>query len=408
MWNSQPVRKRNYLRFESKLVIVFILALGLRLGFLIFFHYLSLYRGMGGFYPLQSDSDDVYYFSEASYMSSLSFLEILRYPVLAPGFAKLIAFVFKLFGNSLLIGKVFNAFLGAVTVCLVYRMAKTLNPKNAFLIASLCAFYPAFLFYSTQLLKDMLFCLIFLLAVYLALLVFRSEKSLHVYIFLFLFFMCVTYLYFIRNYAAVLLAFSFFLSLLILDFRKFIYSLPFWIAGALVIFVGFPSFVDNVSTVIRDPERIAAIRAVGYSHGGSAYGIRFGKDMITNLYGYFLSFLYLLVGPLPWHVRSLTHLLALPESFLLMILGVPVLLGFGDAILNRKRENLFLLLTAFLYLAFVASFSDNAGANTRLRMVGVILVLIVSRFEVFGKQLALPRLKSRDLQKTTTLKRLEE
>lgn len=130
--------------------------------------------------------------------------------------------------------------------------------------------------------------------------------------------------------------------------------------------------------------------------------------MITNLYGYFLSFLYLLVGPLPWHVRSLTHLLALPESFLLMILGVPVLLGFGDAILNRKRENLFLLLTAFLYLAFVASFSDNAGANTRLRMVGVILVLIVSRFEVFGKQLALPRVKSRDLQKTTTLKRLEE
>lgn len=376
-------------KLESKLILVFSVALALRIVLLLFLHYLSMYRGLGGFYPLESGGDDRYYFDTASQMSLLSISEILRYPVVAPGFTKLIAIVFKLFGSSLLVGKAFNAFLGAVTVCLVYRITKMLNPKNAFLVALLCALYPAFLFYSTQLLKDMLFCLIFLLGAYSAVLVLRSERPARIYAYLFLFFAFVAYLYSIRNYAAVLLVFSFLLSLLILDFKKFLYSLPFWVAGVLVIFVGFPSLVHSVLATIQNPENIAEIRAIGYSIGGSAYGIRFGEDMVSNFYKYLLSFLYLLVGPLPWHVKSWTHLLALPESFLLMSFGIPAILGIGDAILNRKKEHLFLLLTAFLYLAFVASFSDNAGANTRLRMVGVILILVMSRFDIFGKQFAL-------------------
>jgi 4-amino-4-deoxy-L-arabinose transferase-like glycosyltransferase len=378
-----PASFLNTMKIEPRFLIVFGLALFVRMAFLLFFHYFSIARGFGGFYPLQSGSDDLYYFDRASRMSSLGFFEILRYPVLAPGFTKLLAFVFKIFGSSLLVGKVFNVLLGVAAVCFVYRIAKSLNPNNAFLIASLCALYPAFVFYSTQLLKDMLFCLVFLVAVYLAVLVFKAKSVAHVYSYLFLFFGCVIYLYFVRNYAAVLLAFSFFVSLLVLDIRKFLYSLPFWVVGVLVVFGMFPSLIKHVLAVVQDPGLIAEVRAVGYSHGGSAYGIRFGGDLVGNLFGYLLSFLYLLFGPMPWHVKSFTHLIALPESFLLMTFVVPAVLGFGNALINRRKENLFILLTALFYLAFVASFSDNAGANTRLRMIGVILIMLVSRFEVF-------------------------
>lgn len=373
----------NAIKIDSRFLMVFGLALFVRIAFLLFFHYFSIARGLGGFYPLQSGSDDLYYFSHASRISSLNFLEILQHPVLAPGFTKLLAFIFKIFGSSLLVGKVFNVLLGVVAVCFVYRIAKNLNPGNAFLIASLCALYPASVFYSTQLLKDTLFCLVFLIAVYLAVLAFKAKSITRVYVYLFLFFGCVIYLYFIRNYAAVLLVFAFLVSLLILDIRKFLYSLPFWVTGALVVLIIFPSHIEHVLAIVQNPERIAEIRAVGYSHGGSAYGIRFGGDLVNNFYGYLLSFLYLLFGPMPWHVKSLAHLVALPESFLLVTLVVPAVLGFGDALINHKKENLFILLTALFYLAFVASFSDNAGANTRLRMIGIILIMIVSRFEVF-------------------------
>jgi hypothetical protein len=103
----------------------FIIAFSVRLLFLIFIHFYSLQTGFGGFYPLESGSDDRYYFEVEQ--------EILygHIPQTLPNYYPyFLAFVFFFTGPSLFLGQLINVLAGSFTVYFGVLIAKEISSSK--------------------------------------------------------------------------------------------------------------------------------------------------------------------------------------------------------------------------------------------------------------------------------------
>jgi len=359
----------------------FLIALNLRLLLMLALHLYSVQAGFEGFYPLGSGSDDRYYHYTA--IRLVMGEEVDGLPNVYP---LVLAWLYSLFGPHLMVGKLVNVFLSSLSVYYGVRIAaflesdkrRPLSFSRASNLAGLfLTIYPSSVFYATQLLKDPFILFLGTASLYWGLIITRKPRLRESILLL----LSVAALFFFRGYAAVsfLLAFIFYY----LVGRK-VFSLQRAFVGLLLVVIlpmllGYgPAGFDYLLPLL-EKERLTQFREEAYSTGGSAADISLDfSNPLGFLFSYGYSFVTVLLGPLPWQVKSAVVAIALLEAvpfwFLLFLA-----LGKRNQI---AKEALLLLLFSLIYLGGVALFSDNIGANTRLRLLpwSVLLIYLALRF----------------------------
>jgi len=357
-----------YMKTFSPLAKLFIFSFLIHLLATFLIHYFH-------FYPF-GNLDDLYYHQTAVELAkqfqqgnfSLSnFVLPNYYPVY-------LGVIYVLLGPFMLIGKMIGVVFSSLTAIIIYLIIRELNrsKKIAFSLALLSNFYPSYLYYGSLLLKD---TLVVPLALFGCWLIIKLIKKIDLKI-LTIFLLDVFTLFYFRNYVAAILFLTFFLSLLISkeskDFRKILTFL----AIILIIcfspyFLGYGFFGFNFLSRLLNPKTITQVRETVYSIGGSAVGVSLDFSIFfTFLKTYFLSFTNVLLGPLPWQMKTTSTQLAaieiIPWYFLLFFIIKGLLKP------SFLKTSLPLLIFGLGLIAAIAFFSDNLGANTRLRMTAFL------------------------------------
>jgi len=358
-----------YMKTFSPLAKLFIFSFLIHLLVTLLIHYFH-------FYPF-GNLDDLYYHETAVGLAeqfrqgnfSLSNFSLPNY------YPVYLGIIYALFGPFMLIGKAIGIILSSLTAVIIYLIIRELNrsKKIAFLIALLSNFYPSYLYYSSLLLKDTLVVPLSLFGLWL---IIKLIKKIDLKILL-IFLLDVLALSCLRNYTAIILFLTFLLSFLFLskeskDFKK-ILVIPIII---LIIcfspyFLGFGYFGFNFFSRLLNPKTITQVRETVYSIGGSTVGVSLDFSIFfTFLKTYFLSFTNVLLGPLPWQMKTTSTQLAaieiIPWYFLLFFIIKGLLKP------SFLKTSLPLLIFGLGLIAAIAFFSDNLGANTRLRMTAFL------------------------------------
>ncbi len=386
----------------------FFFALAVRITATLAIHLFSLNHGFGGFYPLASGHDDGFYFNSAADAARGVDLGVL--PSFYP---RALGFLFYLTGPDLLVGQMFNGLMGALSVGVGVLLARDLtreeailDGKNEFETAAsseraghiagfaLC-FYPSLLWYSTQLVKDPILVFFGMWALLLAVRLLRRPQFFGAIWLLAA--LCGLFLF--RTYAALCLIFA--IMLFTLRFRRQWLG-PIVLAAAIgPLLAGQGLFGWNQIQPWLDAERLESFREVVYSTGGSVANVQVDySSALGFLTTYPLSFATAMFGPLPWQWRGGASLAAVPE--VLVVWPLIPLWWRGLREIGRGRRgrapggySALLLLFSVILIAAVALFSDNIGANTRLRLLPwcAFLVFAAVRLEAMPiwKRLSLKR-----------------
>ncbi|RYG75217.1 hypothetical protein EON80_01380 [bacterium] len=360
----------------------FIFSLGVQILAMLAIHIFSLNHGFGGLYPLASGHDDGYYFSLASDLARGGDAGVL--PSFYP---RILGALFYFTGPDLIVGKMLNVVAGAFSVMTGVLLARDLAREDALLggrneLASNLAgeraanlagffltFYPSQLWYSTQIVKDPILVFLGLWALLLGVRFLRRPSFGQGLLWLAAF--CGLFVF--RSYAAFALGVA--VVLFTVRFRR--KWLPFILVIAAIgpLAVGQGLFGWSQIQPWLDTQRLESFREVVYSTGGSAADIRLDfSNPLSFLLTYPYSFATVMFGPFPWQLRSAGQAIALVEAIAIWgLIGVWIR-GFIEIWRGRPGGEhqgyaSLLMLFSVLLLGSVALFSDNIGANTRLRLL---------------------------------------
>ncbi|MCL6444679.1 MAG: hypothetical protein K6T83_14705 [Alicyclobacillus sp.] len=349
-------------------------------------HLWSVSSGMNGFYPLSSGADDRYYFQQASDFASGAYIDLSMMPNIYP---IVLGWLYTLTVPSLFLGQSFNVIVGALTVVVGVAVAIELTTFSRYSLRDirhpvnvtglLLSLYPGHVFYSTQLLKDPMLDFLGLFSVYLAILALRRKGN-HGFILWGFWIMIVIAMYFWRGYTVYALlaavACLWFLKLNVNRSAKIGFIIASFISMAVLPYVvGYGWFASE--EIIGFLRRMADFRREVYSIGGSAIGIVLDPHRPAQFVaGWFYSFLTVWLGPFPWQIRSVVHLTALPEAIMMWILFPFVVRAIKQWRRNPSDPAHLLLFFSVILMSGIALFSDNVGANTRLRLLPWMTIMI--------------------------------
>ena len=362
----------------------------------ILIHLYSLASGYGGFYPLASGADDSTYWPASIdiYNGVGGGYALNIYPAVLAGFYHLVG------GPDLLLGKMLNVVVGALTVgvgVLIVqeltrgRASQSERRRAAKWAGALLTFYPSLFWYSTQLVKDPILIFLILVALYCQLLFLKRARPVPVV----LWGVCLAATMFFRPYAVAAAVLS--LALFVLRFNRK-WTLPVLAFMALAPMAkGMGPFGLNAVLPMVTAERLSAVRAQAYSIGGSSAGITVDY---SNPFKFVLTFSYSLAtamfGPFPWQIKAAGQLVALPEAIGMWFL-IPLWFASLRDLIRSKRgkgaprdkaalRDATLFVFSLVLIGMVALFSDNIGANTRLRLLPWSAFLLFSSLRLARKK----------------------
>lgn len=259
----------------------------------------------------------------------------------------------------------------------------------------LLTLYPSALWYSTQLVRDLLLVLFAILNIYLFIIILkRGKQSLWIWWVITLFIV-----YFLRNYAGVGLLMGFFAYLTLIwkvkiQRKLFVLALVLIPCALVPYFFGQGIFGFEHIAPTLNTEEIARQRENAYSTGGSSTGISIDySNPINFIFTYGQSYINAMLGPLPWQMKSLVTLITLPEVIGMWILYFQLWQSWsGRTIKNKNNEEILLLITCLIQVGIFALFSDNIGANTRLRLLPWISFFIYASIHFAKKRASIRNL----------------
>jgi hypothetical protein len=351
------------------------IALLVRLIVLAITHLYSLQAGLDGFYPLESGADDRYYFSTAASIASGNPIELLpnTYPYL-------IAALFIITGPNLVAGKLLNVVISAVSIYIGVNTARILvrlfgqNPRTERLAANttglLLTFYPASVFYSTQLLKDTVIQALFVLLLFITIRSFIKRIGITTVI---LFAFGIFILFGLRSYTAIAFLATLFVYMMLGRVRSSWKIVAILGVALLPYFGGLGLFGLTALSHWLNPAWLANWRYQVYSMGGSSLGIQIDfSNPFLALMAWLYSLVTVLFGPLPWQFSSIRVAIGAIDCLPVWLMSAIWLKGYNALIRRGINSSLkpqdLLLLFAIILSGGIALFSDNIGANTRLRL----------------------------------------
>ena len=297
------------------------------------------------------------------------------------GMNYLVAAIYYICGQSVLVAQSFCAVIGAATAPVVYFCAEKIyqNRRVAKISAIFIALFPSFILWSSQLLKDGL--IIFLLVLAMTMVMQLQKKF---------------------NYLAIIaLLFSLF-GILSLRFYIF-YMVAFAVAGSFVVGLNasVKSIVRNTLVVVllgvaltylgvirtaeTDFDRYVNFDQLQRSRSDhTTYNSGYGEDIdVSTTQGAIMAvpigFSYLMFAPFPWEVTNFRQAATLPEVLLWWAM-IPLLIsGLWYTLKNRLRNATPILIFSLMLTIAYSIFQGNVGTAYRQRtQIQVFLFIFIA------------------------------
>ncbi len=400
---------RRFTADKEFITTVFLGALAVRLAFGIFVHGYNLRDFFGGD-ALTYDFNGwrlVEYW--AGQIGADDFMVQRARSMSGPGWGMnyLVAGIYFLIGRNIFAAQSLCAVFGAATAPMVYFCASRMfsNRRVARISAIAIAFFPSFIIWSSQLLKDGL--IIFLLVLAMTMVLQLQEKF---------------------NYAALLLLLFSLFGILSLRFYIF-YMVGIAVAGsflagvsgsvksivrrtAVLILLGIGlTYLGVIRNATVDFERFGTLENVQMSRQDLASaGSGFGSDMdVSTTEGAILTlpigFLYLMFAPFPWEMTNLRQTITLPEVLVWWAMIPLFVTGLVYAIRYRLRSSIPVLIFSLMLTLAYSIFQGNVGTAYRQRtQIQVFLFIFIS----VGITLFMERRESRRLVAVARRRQIDE
>ncbi len=306
------------------------------------------------------------------------------------GMPYLIAVFNVLLGQSLAIGSMMNAVVGAMTVLAVYRLARDFfHPMVAIRSAKLVAFFPSMILWSSLALKDPLVTLLAVLTLHAAM---RLKRKVNLRDAVMLV-ACIAAIQPLRFYIVYFVAFAVSASFLIDRSRNLVRNLYLQVLigallFALVVALGWSSRLKAGSEMFS-LERISEFRKGMASTAQSGFAENI--DISTPL-GALVFMPYglavLLLGPFPWQMLSFRAAMTLPEMIVWWAMVPPLILGLRHSIRNLLSQTSPILIFAATLSVAYSLIHGNVGSGFRQRTQIFVFLFI---FASYGHYLRLCR-----------------
>jgi 4-amino-4-deoxy-L-arabinose transferase-like glycosyltransferase len=306
------------------------------------------------------------------------------------GFFYLIASIYYVFGHNQLLAQLVNATIGAVTVLVIYAIAKDLfDVEVAQWSARFMAFFPQMVFWSGAIYKDPAIMLCIALCMY-AVLKLNHEFTVR-YVLLFVG----------ASLALMTLRFYVFYFVAFATMGTFVLSQRRGVAGSIgsylvliVVFVGAFSFAAKQETVEQQRsyftlERLQITRSDQVMWGQSAYAPKANVSTTQGALSVLpVGLAYLLFAPFPWAVRNLRQALTVPETIVWYALMPALVRGLIFTMRTRFRTALPILVFAAALTCAYAVFQGNVGTAYRQRTQVTMFYFILMAAGVVEKRRA--------------------
>lgn len=297
------------------------------------------------------------------------------------GMSYLVGFLYVVLGENWLAAQSFCAVFGAATAPMVYFCADKIfhNRRVSKLSAISVALFPAFVIWSSQLLKDGL--IVFMLVLGMTMVLQLHEKF---------------------NYAALTLLIVSLSGIIALRFYIF-YMVAIAVAGSFIIGISNTgqsvlrrtvilvvmglalTYVGVIRNASIDFERFGSLERVQISRMDLAQagsGFDEGADVSTAsgaISAVPIGFAYLMFAPFPWQVTNLRQSITLPEVLLWWAMVPLIISGLWYTIKNRLRKAFPILIFTFMLTLAYSIFQGNVGTAYRQRtQIQVFLFIFVA------------------------------
>lgn len=304
------------------------------------------------------------------------------------------AFVYSIIGKSPLSLFFISSIAGSVTGLFVYLTAKELFSRQvARISAILVLFWPSFILWSTQNLKDpaiSLFIVIILWAI-----VHITRRPLPWFPLLFLPAAISTLMLYKISppFALIVCAGIMFSGLFLFIMHLFKNKLVVFTAIGIVLVIILISFNDLIFSLIVHRTGFNSIfEYLNYNRSVRAYGnLSYLEDFSISSPGKTIVFLplgliYALFAPFPWQVGSFMQIVAVPETLIFYFLFPFTLKGVVSAYKKNSSQILMILMIIAMIICFLAVIEGNSGTLFRHRSAAFVLLFMFTAFGISLKK----------------------
>jgi 4-amino-4-deoxy-L-arabinose transferase-like glycosyltransferase len=311
-----------------------------------------------------------YWIGSASTISEISRYYIFDSASIGSAMYYLVAVIYLITERNPLAASLFCGVVGAATVPLVYYCTYGIysNRNAAKYAAFSIAFFPAFVVWSSFLLKDGLMMFFLVLTVFSLSRLQKSFSYFHVGLIIVSLVMIVG----LRFYIFPVIALGIFASLVI-GTQNSVRSLMSRILttvflGVVLSYFGVTALVQQNVTTYGSAEKLQNSRSDLAQSGDSGFGRDMDVSTFQGAVGALpIGFTYLLLAPFPWEITSLRAALTLPDT-VIWWLSIPFMIsGIMFAIKSKLKENVAILIFVLTLSLFYSIFQGNVGTAYRQR-----------------------------------------
>jgi hypothetical protein len=399
---------RRFAEDREYITLLFLAALAVRLVFGIIVHIYDL----RGFFGGDAIAYDVYGQAIADYwlgaIDSRDNMYFLASTTKRPGWGMnyIIGAIYLVVGKNIIAAQSFCAVVGAATAPMVYFCAKQIygNKSVAKTAALGVAFFPAFIIWSGQLLKDGL--IIFLLVLVMTM-VLQLQKRISypaIIILLLALFGIITLRFYIFYMLAIAVAGSFLVGLSNKSTSIFRRAALLVVIGLGLTYIGvIRGGVSEIQSV--DLERVQISRSDLAQSGSSG----FAEDVDVStpegaISAIPIGFAYLMFAPFPWQLGSVRQTITLPEILVWWAMMPLMVWGIAYTLRHHLRTAFPILFFSLVLTLAYSIFQGNVGTAYRQRTQIQVFLFI---FIAVGWQLWKERREDKKIERISKQRKFE-
>ncbi len=298
------------------------------------------------------------------------------------GMIRLVAIIYLIFGQSILVAQSFCAVIGSLTAPMTYFCAEKIfnNERVSKYSALTIALFPSFIIWSAQLLKDGL--IIFLLVCTMTLVLHLQKKLSYVNVALLI--LSVFSIYVLRFYIFYMVAISVVGSFFINSAS----SVNVMVRNIIiVIFLGISlTYLGVIRSASSNLEFYGNLERIQLSRLDLSRSAEsgFGEDIdVSTVEGAItaipIGLLYLMFSPFPWQVSKFSQMVILPETFVWWALMPILFSGIWYTLKYKLRNAIPVLLFCLMLTISYSIFQGNVGMLYRQRtQIQVFLFIFIA------------------------------
>jgi 4-amino-4-deoxy-L-arabinose transferase-like glycosyltransferase len=321
----------------------------------------------------------------------------------------LVAGIYLFTGRNPLAASLFCGVIGAATVPLVYHCTYAIygNSRVAKTASIAIAFFPAFVVWSSFLLKDGLMMFFLVVTVFCLL---RLQKKFN-YFDIGAVFVSLVAIAGLRFYIFPVLVLGVFASLLIgtnNSTRSLVSRiLTTVVLGVVLSYFGVASVVQKNVENYGNLNQLQNSRSDLSQTGDSGFGRDIDVSTTEGAIGALpVGLTYLLLSPFPWQITSLRSALTLPDTFIWWCSMPLMIIGLFYAVKTKLRQNIAILIFVLTLTLLYSIFQGNVGTAYRQRtQIQVFLFMFIAvGFEVVREKQENKRLLANSRRKNLQIK----